>query len=463
MTPETGGTAGELSATSSDGQTCRAVRQLSAVTALRVPRREFLLLAGRVSLGASSAALLAACSSPTGQAPAPTAAPAGQAPAATAAQPTQAAGKPAAPTAAAAQAPTTAPAANPTGDINLYVGGDVNIRDLWQKQLLPAYKKVKPDVNFTLVFDEHALSEQAVFDKLAAAKQAGAVSGVDLWEAGGRLAQGGAVGLIQKVTSKEVPNLDKVPKDSVDRFGSFGVPYRASSVILAYNSAEVKDPPRTLDDLINWVKSNDGKFTYNPPDKGGSGGNFTTRVLESGIPQDQLTFFQTQYDESKEALWEPGWQVLKDLHPHIFNNGFYPAGNVPVLQTLGKGSISMAPVWSDQSLSYLAQKLLPPEIKLLQIDPPFAGSAAYLGIPSDSKNKEVLYDLLNWLLTPEPQNLIVEQINGYPGLDWKYMPPDVQQKYADVAKAYSFEFSPQFNTDRNKQWYEKVAGTPPPA
>src|SRR5919199_4030801 len=413
-------------------------------------RREFLLLAGRASLGVSSAALLAACSSPGGQAPAPTTAPA--------AQPTQAA-KPAARTAAptaapAAQAPTTAPAAKPTGDINLYVGGDVNIRDLWQKQLLPAYAKVKPDVKFSLVFDEHALAEQAVFDKLAAAKQAGATSGVDLWEATARLRQGGEAGLIQKLTSKEIPNLDKVPKDALDRFAGFGAPYRASSVILAYNSADVKDPPRTLDDVLNWVKSNDGKFTYNPPDKGGSGGNFVTRVLSVGIPQDQLQFFQTQYDAAKEQLWETGWQTLKDLHPHIFNNGFYPAGNVPVLQTLGKGSISMAPVWSDQSLSYLSQKLLPPEVKLTQIDPPFAGSATPLGIPSDSKNKEVLYEFLNWLLTPEPQQMIVEQINGYPGLDWKYMPQEVQQKYADVAKAYSFEFSPQFNNDRNKQWYE---------
>ncbi len=429
-------------------------------------RRRFLLLASRGALAVGTVALLDACGSPTTTAPAPTAAP----PAA--AQPTGAAqaAKPAAPTTAPAAAPTTAPAAAPTtapaavatGDINLYVGGDVNIRDLWQKQLLPAYKKVKPNINFTLVFDEHALSAQAVFDKLAAAKQANAVSGVDLWEETGRLAQGGSAGLIQKVTSKEIPNLDKVPKDTVDRFGSFGVPYRASSVILAYNSADVKDPPRTLDDLITWVKSNDGKFTYNPPDKGGSGGNFTTRVLQLGIPQDQLSFFQTQYDETKESMWEKGWQTLKDLHPHIFNNGFYPAGNIPVLQTLGKGSISMAPVWSDQSLSYLSQKLLPPEVKLLQIDPPFAGSAAYLGIPADSKNKEVLYEFLNWLLTPEPQSVIVDQINGYPGVDWKYMPDAVQKKYADVAKAYSFEFSPQFNNDRNKLWYEKVAGTPPP-
>jgi putative spermidine/putrescine transport system substrate-binding protein len=422
---------------------------------LTMNRRRFLVLAAQGSAGLGAAALLAACSQGTSTtAPAPTA------------PPTQAAQPAAQATTAPPAAPTTAPAAAPTapstGDINLYVGGDVNIRDLWQKQLLPAYAKVKPGVNFQLIFDEHALSEQAVFDRLAAAKQAGTPSGVDLWEATGRLAQGGQAGLIQKLGTNEIPNLDKVPKDSFDRYGGYGVPYRASSVVLAYNSADVPDPPKTLDDLYNWIKSNDGKFTYNPPDKGGSGGAFVTRALEVGIPQDQLTFFQTQYDESKESLWEQGWQVLKDLHPHIFDNGFYPAGNIPVLQTLGKGSISMAPVWSDQSLSYLAQKLLPPEVKLLQIDPPFAGSAAYLGVPTDSTHKEVLYEFLNWLLTPEPQTLIVNQINGYPGLDWQYMPPEVQQKYADIAKAYSFDLSPQFQTDRNKLWYEQVAGTPPP-
>jgi putative spermidine/putrescine transport system substrate-binding protein len=397
----------------------------------RTTRRQFLVFAGAGTLAAGTT-LLVACS-PSGSAPSP------------------------------AAAPTTAAAApTQSGDINLYVGADVNIRDLWQKQLLTAYKKVKPNVTFTVVFDEHSLGEQAVFDKLAAAKQAGAVSGIDLWEAGGRLRQGGDVGLIQKVTATEIPNLAKVPKDNLDRYAGFGTPYRGSSVILAYNSAEVKDPPRTIDGLIAWIKANDGKFTYNPPDKGGSGGNFVSRILSVGIPADQTTFFQTDYDAGKESLWEAGWQVLRDLHPHIYNNGFYPQGNVPVLQTLGKGSIAMAPVWSDQGLSYLAQKLLPPDVKLQQMEPPFAGSAAYLGIPADSKNKEVLYEFLNWLLTPEPQALIVDQINGYPGLDWQYMSGDVQKKYADVAHAYSFEFSPQFNNDRNRLWYEKVAGTPQP-
>src|SRR5213076_2168107 len=167
------------------------------------------------------AACSAPASQPSGAAPtsapaaAPTAAP--KPTTAAAAAPTSAPAAAATTAPAAAAAPTTAPAAVTTGDINLYVGGDVNIRDLWQNQLLPAYKKVKPNVNLTLIFDEHALSEQSVFDKLAAAKQAGAVSGVDLWEAT-RLPQAGDAGLIQKLSSKEIPNIDKVPKGTFDQF-----------------------------------------------------------------------------------------------------------------------------------------------------------------------------------------------------------------------------------------------------
>src|SRR5438067_4795986 len=182
-------------------------------------RRRFLILAGSGSLAVGTTALLAACSTPS-TAPAPTAAPPAAAPTAAPNPAAAATTAPAAaaPTTAPAAAPTTAPAAVATGDINLYVGGDVNIRDLWQKQLLPAYKKVKPNVNFTLVFDEHGLSEQSVFDKLAAAKQAGATSRVDLWEAT-RLPQAGDAGLMQKVSAKEIPNIDKVPKGTFDQFG----------------------------------------------------------------------------------------------------------------------------------------------------------------------------------------------------------------------------------------------------
>ena len=419
-----------------------------------VSRRRFLL----GTAGAAGAAILSACGG-SGATNTPPVAPTAAKGAATNAPATT-------PAATTGTSATTAPsvAASAGGPVKLafFLGGDVNIQDLWTKELFPLYKKVQPNVSFDFVFSEHGIGDQGTFDRIAAAKQANKPSGVDIWETGSLLRPGGEAGVIQKLSATEIPNLAKVSADVLGQMGGYGAPYRASSVVLAYNSKDVPNPPKTIDTILDWIKANPGKFTYNPPDTGGSGDAFVTRVLKKGIKPEEEQFFQTSYDQSRESEWEMGWGILKGIAPSIYQKGFYPKGNVPVLQTLGKGEISLAPVWSDQGLSYLAQKLLPPEVKLQQIDPPFSGGAAYVGVVADSQHKSEAYAFLNWVLTPEPQTVIVNKINGYPGLDWQYMPPDVQQKYADIAKNYSFNFSQKFNNDKNQQWYEKVAGTPQP-
>jgi putative spermidine/putrescine transport system substrate-binding protein len=408
---------------------------------------------------AGGAVIVAACSS--SPAASPTAAPA--APAAAPAAPTATSAPAAAPTPTAAAA--AAPASSGAVTLNHYLSGDVNIRDLWTKSLIPAYQKVNAGVTINMVFDEHGSADATTFDRVAAAKSAGKVSGVDTWETGGFLQQGGTAGLIVKLTAQQIPNLSKVPVNVLGQYSSYGVPYRGSSVVLAYNSKVVSTPPKTLDDLLVWIKANPGQFTYNPPDKGGSGGAFVTRVVKMGISDSDEKLFETGYDQSKESEWDKGLATLKDLSAAIYQQGgqaFYPQGNVPVLQTLGKGAISVAPVWSDQGLQNLAQNLLPPEVKLTQISPAFSGGGAFIGVVADSPNKDAAYKFLDWLLTPEPQSIVISTIKGYPGLDWQYMPADVRDKFADIAKDFSFGFSAKFGADMNKQWYEKVAGTPQP-
>jgi putative spermidine/putrescine transport system substrate-binding protein len=440
-----------------------------------ISRRKLL---GGILLGGIGAIAVACSSSPPNPtvapaaattAPAPTTAPAAAPTAASTASPaaTAAAAATSAPAATATTAPAAAaaPASGGAVTLNHYLSGDVNIRDLWLKSLIPAYQKASPSVTINLVFDEHGSADATTFDRIAAAKKASKVSGVDTWETGGFLQQGGDTGLIVKLSEQLVPNLAKVPANVLGQYNSYGVPYRGSSVVLAYNSKNVANPPTTLDDLLAWIKANPGQFTYNPPDKGGSGSAFVTRVLKTGISDSDEKLFETGYDQSKESEWDKGWGTLKDLAPSIYNQGnqaFYPQGNVPVLQTLGKGAINVAPVWSDQGLQYLAQNLLPPEVKLTQISPAFSGGGAFVGVVADSPNKEAAYAYLNWLLTPDPQQIIINTIKGYPGLDWKYMPADVQARFADVAKDFSFGFSSKFGSDLNQQWYEKVAGTPPP-
>lgn len=340
--------------------------------------------------------------------------------------------------------------------INFYSGGDVNVHDLWANDILPVYRKMCSNVTVNLVFSEHGLGDQLTFDKIAAAKQAGKSSGVDMWETG-RTQQAGEAGLAVKVNPSEIPNLSKVSQDVLDQVGGYGVPYRGSSVVLAYNSDTVKNPPTTLDGLFQWIRQHPGQFTYNPPDTGGSGDNFVQAVLKIGISKSDLHTFQTGYDPSLEGQWSKGWDLLKQLGSDMYQGGFYPKGNVGVLQLLAKGSISMAPVWSDMALSYLAQGLLPSSIKLEQLDPPFNGGAAYIAVISDSQHKAVDYAFLNWLLTPEVQAIVINKMNGYPGVEWKYVPENVRTKFAAIAKSYSFGFSSKFGNDEHQQWYQKVA------
>ena len=59
------------------------------------------------------------------------------------------------------------------------------------------------------------------------------------------------------------------------------IPYRGSSVVLAYNSDHVKSPPKTLGALLDWIRANPGKFTYNSPNSGGSGYSFAETVVDS--------------------------------------------------------------------------------------------------------------------------------------------------------------------------------------
>ena len=79
---------------------------------------------------------------------------------------------------------------------------------------------------------------------------------------------------------------------------------------------------------------------------------------------------------------------------------------------------------------------------------------------ADSPNKAEVYKFLNWLLSSEAQQVVVDTMNGYPGVKLDFMPQSVRQRFGTIAKNYSFGFSSKFGADMNRLWYEKVAGTP---
>ncbi len=240
------------------------------------------------------------------------------------------------------------------------------------------------------------------------------------------------------------------------------IPYRASQVLLAYDSAKVKeaDVPKTFPALIEWIKANPGQFIYGRPDKGGSGKNFVVRAIHEANGRDPSLFKADNFDAAKaKELFAGGYAILKDIQPSLYDKGAYPAGNNPTLQLYAGGAVSMVTAWSDMALQGIATGALPETTKLAQLtDLPFCGGFAFGSIPSNAAHKDASFKLADFLLQPEIQSQMINDFGAFPGIAWDNLSADVVAKYKDVV-ANSMPSFPggDWSAAMNDGWYSDVA------
>ncbi|WP_334172968.1 extracellular solute-binding protein [Sinomonas sp.] len=343
--------------------------------------------------------------------------------------------------------------------VRVFISGDTNIQSVWEKDLAPAFEKANPGYKVQVTIDLHGEHDAQTLAKLTSSVEQKKDPGFDLVDAG-FIPKASAANLLVPVDSTKVPSLANIPSDVVKAGGSGGIPYRGSSVLLAYDTKAVPTPPKTLDQLLAWIKANPGKFTYNSPKSGGSGASFVATVLDKYVPADARQKMTVGYDKSLESYWDQGFAELKGLNQYVYQKGVYPNGNQQTLALLSSGQISMAPVWSDQFTTGVANGSIPSTVKAEQIsDPSFTGGAAYLGVPSNSPNAEAALKLAEFVLQPAQQAMIVKDISGYPAISLDKLPKDLQDKFANadtnnLRKGY-FD---QMSKDLNNLWDQKVPG-----
>ena len=364
-----------------------------------------------------------------------------------------------APTASTDVAATNHAVTDASGTATVFISGDTNVQSLWTDAIIPAFEKANPGASVTTTLDLHGEHDAQTMAKLTSSVQANDDPGFDLIDSGFIQAAGKA-GLLEGVSADNVPNLATVPDTTMKAGAGFGIPYRASSVLLAYDSTKVKTPPTTLDELLKWITANPGQFTYNSPSTGGSGAAFVTTVLDKYVSDKSRTAMTTGYDQSLEGEWDKGFDELKKLGSSMYQQGVYPNGNNQVLELLGTGAIQMAPVWSDQVITAQKTGTLPANIKYAQIsNPSFTGSASYLGIPKTASHKDVAQKLADYVLSSEGQALIASTIAGYPVISLDNVPADLKDKFASAdPSALRPTYYSQMASDMNNLWDAKVPG-----
>lgn len=343
--------------------------------------------------------------------------------------------------------------------VTVFISGDANVQNLWEKALVPAFEKANPGYSVKVNIDLHGEHDAQTLAKLTSAHEQKQDPGFDLVDAG-FVAKASAANLLTPVSPSSISALADIPADVVKAGGNGGIPYRGSAVLLAYDTKTVPTPPKTLDDLLAWIKAHPGKFTYNSPKSGGSGGAFVATVLDKYVPADARQKMAVGYEKDLESYWDQGFATLKSLNPYVYQKGVYPNGNQQTLDLLASGQISMAPVWSDQFITGKANGQIPESVDVTQIsDPSFTGGAAYLGIPATSPRQEAALKLANFVLTPDAQAAIVKQISGFPAISLDKLPADVKAKFknADTNNLRKGYYD-QMGKDINNLWDQKVPG-----
>ena len=340
--------------------------------------------------------------------------------------------------------------------IVLYASGDVNVQSLWQQYIIPGFEKKNPNIKVKFIFSEHGVNDTTTLARIGAAVKQRKWPGIDLVDAG-LVTTLATDGLTQPVTKATAPNIKNVDPKLLTPVKGAAIPYRGSSVVLAYDSTNVATPPKTLSGLLTWIKTHPGKFTYNSPNSGGSGYSFAETVVDSFMSASVLKQMQQGYVPNLESNWKQGFDLLHSLNQYVYQ-GVYPNGNAAVLDLLGKGQIWVAPVWSDQSLTALKTGQLPPTVHLTQIaNPSFTGGAAYLGVPKSAKHKADVYKFVNYVLSPAAQTQIINVMAGFPAIPLKLMPKAIQNKFADVsANSLRPTYAQKQQSDFKAQWQQTV-------
>lgn len=344
--------------------------------------------------------------------------------------------------------------------IQVHISGGENVRVLWEDTLVPAFIAANPGYNVKVTLDLAGRNDSQQIAKITAAYATGRDAGVDLID-GGFVQQLGSAGLLFNGTKANIRGLNNVDR-SVLALGRGGIPYRASVVLLAYNSTKIPSPPKTLDELLTWIESNPGKFTYNVPSGGGSGYAFVQTVVDKYLTKRDRKALVEGINKPLQSKWAPGLEKLRYLNKFTYGqNGTYPPNNTEVLRYLSAGLVDMGTVWSDMFASAQTTGIMPANMKVIQIaNPPFTGGAAYLGIPRTTKQLAGARRLADWVLSPEAQNLIVSgTLNGMPVIPTSMLNQKIQDSFKGVdLTSLRPPYLSANNNDLKSAWATSVPG-----
>ena len=323
----------------------------------------------------------------------------------------------------------TAALADDLPTINFWTTGSQNVQDVFAEVIKAYNEKEDRAANVQLQFILSGTGETSMRARYIAAYKAGNNSDFDIIAENGvgylqivqEAAQEGvenSENIFLDLDFSKLPNMENV-KMVPCIYPEKLVPYRGTTVVFDYDSAYVPEPPQTWDELVEWMKANPGRFVYNDPDTGGAGSSFVTSAIYRQI--DDPDAFANAGDPKYQEMYDAGFEWLAMIHPYIYQSGGhvqYAVKNQGSLDLLGQGEVWITPAWADGTLTALENRTLPETVKMYQLsDLSLTGTDVDMAICATSQHVDEAYDFMNFVISPEAQQIFVEVMKAVPVVD----------------------------------------------
>ena len=356
---------------------------------------------------------------------------------------------------------SSASAAGDDKTVTIWAEGSDNVRVQLEQQVENFNETNGEGYVAKLEFITSGTGAQGLTDRIIAAKKAGQTNtDYDLVEVSdasitGYLEQGGE-DLFVPIDTSRLSNYDNLTVTASFR-NDLLVPYRGTTVLLAYNSETVANPPTTAEELYQWIKDHPGRFAYNVPSTGGAGLSFLSTALYNPLPEEAAT----SDDEKWVEQWGEGFALLEELHPYLYQSAGkvqYPQKNQGTLDLLANKEIDMCPAFADMVFMQKDMGTMPDSIELIQIEPAFTGNLVGFFIPEIGKDKEAAHAVIDFFLTPEAQATSWDTIFGFPVLPSAEVPAEKNKDWLENTNISSFRAisNGALLYEEIEQWDEKI-------
>ncbi|MFN0115283.1 MAG: ABC transporter substrate-binding protein [Paracoccaceae bacterium] len=250
------------------------------------------------------------------------------------------------------------------------------------------------------------------------------------------------------------------------------VPWSRAQFAFAHDSARTPDPPRSISDLLGWVREYPGQFTYPaPPDFNGS--VFVRHVFyhAAGGARD----LQGDFDQAKfDAIAPKAWAILNGMKPYLWREGrTYPTSVARMNELFANREVALTFNYDPSQFGIAVESgIFPDTVRSYGLADGTIGNTSYTVIPFNSPNKAAAMVLQNLLLSGEAQ---LEKARpgvwgASPGIEMDRTDADIREAFAalsahpsvvradELAKNALPELQADWIAAIEKGWLENVGG-----